>query len=82
MRPVDDEPAARFAYPMLALAALVGHDRNGSLKLLNGALKIYDALSSTDANAMDAGVAALSRIALDEERGAVRALATEKEVPL
>jgi len=82
MRPVDDEPAARIAYPMLALAALVGHDRNGSLKLLNGALKICDALSSTDANAMDAGVAALSRIALDEERSAVRALAAEKEVPL
>jgi len=82
MQPVDDEPAARIAYPMLALAALVGHDRNGSLKLLNGALKICDALSSTDANAMDAGVAALSRIALDEERGAVRALAAEKGVPL
>lgn len=82
MRAVEDEPAARIGYPMLALAALVGHDRNGSLKLLNGALKICDALSSTDANAMDAGVAALSRLALDEERGAVRALATEKGVSL
>jgi len=82
MRSVDDEPAARIGYPMLALAALDGYDRNGSLKLLNGALKICDALSSTNAKAMDIGVAALSRLALDEERGAVRALATEKGVPL
>lgn len=82
MRSVDDEPVARIAYPMLALAALIGHDRDGSLKLLNGALKICDALSSTDANEMDIGAAALSRLALDEERGAVRALATEKGVSL
>lgn len=82
MRSVDDKPAARIAYPMLALAALVGHGRNRRLKLLNGVLKICDALASTDANEMDAGVAALSRIALDEERSAVRALATEKGVPL
>jgi hypothetical protein len=82
MRPVEEKEAAKIAYPMLALAALVVNERTESLKLLNGTLKICDSLSSTDVESMNIEIAALTRLALATERDAIKTLAAKKEVHL
>lgn len=82
MSSVDNEPAPLAAYPMLALAALVHHNRSGNLKHLNVALKLCDLLSSRREQITSRETIALARLAIDEERGAVKALATSTGVSL
>jgi hypothetical protein len=82
MRSIGEDTAPLVAYPMLALSGLIVQKRTGSLKHLNGVLKLCDTLSSMTISSMSPGMAALARLALDEERNAIERLAAWKGVPL
>lgn len=74
VRPVAEVHAPLVAYPLLAIGALVSHDRTGNLKHLNVALKLCDLLSSRHERVSDSGVLALTALAIAAELDAVGAL--------
>jgi hypothetical protein len=76
------QSAPEIAYPLLALASLLQHGRTGNLKHLNVALKLCDLLSSKRETLEGTNTLALARLAIAEERGAVRSLPVTAEAQL